>query len=476
MKRILVVDDERNMRDLLRIIFEKDGFAVDTASTGGEALRLLDTNRLFDVIVSDIRLPDIDGVRLLRCVRTHPEPTPVVFITAYGTIELAVQAMKQGAADFIAKPFKKEFIRHVVQRVLHETEDERRAEAFTEQGWSPVAESPAMQDLMQKVRVVAGASSSVLLVGESGVGKEVIARAIQHAGAPKRPFLTISCPAVPATLIESELFGYGKGAFTGATRAYPGKLRQADGGTLLLDEIGDLPLDLQPKLLRFLEEQSFQPLGENREVHVKTRLVSATNRDLEALVREGTFREDLYYRINTITLEIPPLRERFEDILPMARHFLKRLAARHGREPKSLSSGAERALLRHDWPGNARELRNVMEHAFVFAAGDTVVLHDLPPKLQDVGPPRAAFPRHRRENLPRNAAEHEDMEARSAPAGMNDSNGNKLDAVERSMLLEALEHNEWNVTAAARALGVSRNVVRYRMRKYGIASSGGGAR
>lgn len=451
MKQLLIVDDERNMRDLLRILFEKDGFGVLTASTGKEAIRIIDEHRNLDLIVSDVRLPDMDGVGILRCARACPEPVPVVFITAYGTIELAVQAMKQGAADFLAKPFKKEFIRHVVKRVLHETDDQRRAAAAAEEGWAPVAESPAMRALMGKVRVIGEASSAVLLVGESGVGKEVVARALHAAGPPDRPFLTISCPAVPATLIESELFGYGKGAFTGAAQAYSGKLRQADGGTLLLDEIGDLPLELQPKLLRFLEEQSFQPLGENREVHVHTRLVSATNRDLESLVREGKFREDLYYRINTITLEIPPLRERFEDILPLAGQFLKRLAARHGRETKTLSPAVERALLRHDWPGNARELRNVMEHAFVFAAGDTVEIGDLPPKLQDVGPPRATFPKPSSER----------------------SGGSKLDAVEQTMLLDALERSEWNIAAAARALGVSRNVVRYRMQKYGIAPRAG---
>ncbi len=455
MKKLLIVDDERNMRDLLRILFENDGFAVWTASSGAEALGIIDNDCDLDLIISDVRLPDIEGVCILPHLRSLNLEIPVILITAYGTIELAVEAMKQGAADFIAKPFKKEFIRHLAGRVLNEAAQGPRDERQSDSSWGSVVESPIMQALMHKVSLIADTTTSVLLVGESGVGKEVVARAIHRARGAERPFMSISCPAMPPSLIESELFGYGKGAFTGATRAYPGKLSQADGGTLMLDEIGDLPLEVQPKLLRFLEEHSFHPLGENKTVRVQTRLISATNRSLEELVAEGRFREDLYYRINAITLRVPPLRERFEDILPLANRFQEQIAAQYGKAPKRLALTAERALLRHDWPGNVRELRNVMEHAFVFAGHDGITISDLPPKLQELAPPRPRTP--------------------GVPAGESAQSSNrcgggesKLDEAEKALLVAALNRTNWNITAAARELGVSRNVVRYRMRKYGI--------
>ncbi len=455
MKRLLIVDDERNMRDLLKILFESDGFEVYTASSGEEALSLIEKTAGLDLIISDVRLPDIPGVQILQHLRSLNLAVPVILITAYGTIELAVDAMKRGAAEFVTKPFKKEFIRHLAHRVLNDMPRGTR-QGSDESARHLVFESAVMRDLMRKVDVIADTSSAVLLVGESGVGKEMVARAIHRAGGAERPFMSLSCPAMPPTLIESELFGYGKGAFTGATQAYPGKLSQADGGTLMLDEIGDLPPEIQPKLLRFLEEHSFHPLGDNRTVHVRTRLVSATNRNLEELVADGRFREDLYYRINTITLKVPPLRERFEDILPLANRFIERIAAEQEKPAKPLTPPAERALLRHDWPGNVRELRNVIEHAFVFAPEEGIRLEDLPPKLQELSPPR-----------PRGFPDTDGPEG-----GVVINGGSKLDEAERSLLLSTLARTNWNVTAAARELGVSRNVIRYRMRKYGIAGSG----
>ncbi len=453
MKRLLVVDDERNMRDLLTILFESDGFEVYAASSGEEALTLIEKTAGLDLIISDVRLPDVPGVQILQHLRSLNLDVPVILITAYGTIELAVDAMKRGAAEFVSKPFKKEFIRHLAHRVLNDAGKEAKHDPAGTDSRRLVVESPVMQQLMRKVDLIADTSSAVLLIGESGVGKEMVARAIHRAGGADRPFMSLSCPAMPPSLIESELFGYGKGAFTGATQSYPGKLSQADGGTLMLDEIGDLPPEIQPKLLRFLEEHSFHPLGDNRTVHVRTRLISATNRNIEEMIAEGTFREDLYYRINTITLEVPPLRERFEDILPLANRFIERIAAEQEKPAKRLTPPAERALLRHDWPGNVRELRNVIEHAFVFAPEEGIRLEDLPPKLQELSPPR---PR----SIPRTD---------SREGGVAINGASKLDEAERSLLLSALARTNWNVTAAARELGISRNVIRYRMRKYGIS-------
>ncbi|MFW6368728.1 MAG: sigma 54-interacting transcriptional regulator, partial [Spirochaetota bacterium] len=277
-----------------------------------------------------------------------------------------------------------------------------------------------------------------------------------------------SCPAIPDALMESELFGHARGAFTGAARSYPGKLRQADGGTLMLDEIAELPLDLQPKLLRFLEERSFQPLGENRTVRVNIRLISATNRDLEQMVADGHFREDLFYRLNTITLEIPPLRDRSEDILPLARHFLTCAARRHGKAGEvKISPEVERILLRHDWPGNVRELRNAMEHVAVFLNGQEIGIDDLPPRLR--GRARTARPR-RHTPLPAESGSRHNTIPGETSGFTQDAVGSssRFDAVERQLLLNALENTGWNITAAARELGVTRNVVRYRIAKYGL--------
>lgn len=468
MKTLLIVDDEPNMRNLLTILFERDQFRVLTAGTGEEAYRLIEQHDSIDLVLSDVRLPDINGVRILQHIHALGKRTPVVLVTAYGTISLAVEAMKQGAHDFVTKPFKKEFMRHVVSRVLNERETEAQAEHSEQEENALVIESDAMRALMNTVERISETNASVLITGESGVGKEVIARAIHFASRLNGPFVSISCPAIPDSLMESELFGHARGAFTGAARSYPGKLRQADRGTLMLDEVAELPLEVQPKLLRFLEERSFQPLGENRTVHVNTRLISATNRDLEQMINDSLFRKDLFYRINTITLEVPPLRERVDDILPLARRFLRQAATqRRAAAPARISPEVERILLRHDWPGNVRELRNTMEHVGVFSDGREVGVEDLPPKLHDRG--RPSRPRRRMGSIPTtNGAGNGAATESFATQSDSDGPSNRFDAVERSLLLNALEHTGWNITAAARELGVSRNVVRYRIEKHGL--------
>lgn len=463
---ILVVDDEKNMCTVLRILLENDGFTVHTAYSGRKALDVLCSDGGVDLVISDLRLPDLDGIEVLKRMKAMGMDVPMVLITAYGTIEVAVEAMKMGARDFITKPFNKEVIRHVVRKVLHEG-DARDAPG----GWKDrypdaglVYRSRAMADIMATVKKVGGVQTPVLIVGESGVGKELIARAIHRAGAlptgGTRPFISISCPAVPEHLLESELFGYQKGAFTGAVKDHQGKLQLADGGTLLLDEIGDLPLAIQPKLLRFLEEKSFRQLGSLATVTVNTRIVCATNRDLKRMVGSGKFREDLYYRMNTVTIEVPPLRDRREDILPLAEHFLEVYARRLGKGRKSLSPGVKRAFQEHTWPGNIRELRNVIERAVVLSGCEEIGLNDVPSEFQQLSPSSLSFRKTAASGHGGGRAEQE----RST---------NILEHSEKSLLLKTLAETGWNITAAARALGVSRNTMRYRIRKYRLTREPG---
>ncbi len=446
-KRILVVDDEPHLCDVLAMLLADDGYEVVTASNGREAVGQLEREAAPDLIISDLKMPELDGMGLLAAVKAAGREVPLVMITAYGSIETAVEAMKRGAADFITKPFNKDVIRHVVHSIL-KTEDLRKEnqllrENCREQG--VVWRSAGMREIMATVEKVAAAPSAVLLLGESGTGKEVIARAI-HAIAVERarsdfsvPFVSINCPAVPETLIESELFGYRKGAFTGASQSFGGKLAQANGGILFLDEIAEIPMKTQSKLLRFLEEKSFEPLGSTARVKVDARIVCATNKDLAAMVKAGQFREDLFYRINTITIRIPPLRERRDDILPLAEHFLAQVCLGMGKMIREISPAVREALLAYAWPGNARELRNVIERAVVLSPTDTLLPSCLPPEMAAGRP--------------------------ALPAGAGD---NRLEQAERDLLAGALERNDGNISAAARELGVTRDTVRYRIRKHGL--------
>ncbi|MEW5814506.1 MAG: sigma-54 dependent transcriptional regulator [Spirochaetota bacterium] len=446
MKRILVVDDEEDMCQILKILLENSGYAVITAITGREAIKHLTDGEVVDLIISDLKMPDIDGIGLLNFLRETMREIPLVLITAYGSIEVAVEAMKKGAADFITKPFNKDIIRHIIGRIFHiETlENENRFLKDTIHEGELVYRSQAMFRIMETVKKVAMVGTPVLIVGESGSGKELVAKAIHlfscTAGdnRPEKPFVRIHCPAVPESLLESELFGYQKGAFTGATKDFKGKIRLSAGGTLFLDEIGDLPLNIQPKLLRFLEEKTFEPLGSITTIKVNARIICATNRDLKEMVNKGLFREDLYYRINTINIKIPPLRERKEDIIPIAEYFLQKIARDLGKGTRRLAPGLEKAFWDHHWPGNVRELRNVIERAVVLYNNEEIKLSDLPPEFQNFTPPVPAL------------------------------NLNKLEDSEIGLLLSALEKSNWNITAAARELGVKRSTIRYKIGKYNL--------
>jgi len=446
MKRILVIDDEPNVRTVLTMLLEDDGYEVQTAENGEAGLAILEDGPAVDLVISDLKMPGKDGLAVLNRLREIGQETPLVMITAYGSIEKAVEAMKCGAADFITKPFNKDVIRHVVHQIL-KSDDLRRENELLRLSCPThdlIARSPGMREVAGLVEKIATAPSAILILGESGSGKEVVARAI-HARAAAAvggdfsvPFVSINCPAVPDTLIESELFGYRKGAFTGASGNFAGKLSLARGGVLFLDEIAEIPLPTQAKLLRFIEEKVYEPLGSTVKTRVDARIICATNKELETLVREGRFREDLFYRINTITLRIPPLRERREDILPLAEHFLAHYSSTLGKGMRGFSEEVRLILCAHPWPGNVRELRNVIERAVVLSTGGTVVPASLPQEL--VRGPRTA-------------------------AGES-----RLEQIEKAALIEAMRKNEGNVSSAARELGISRDTLRYRIRKYGLSA------
>jgi NtrC-family two-component system response regulator AlgB len=384
MAAILVVDDERNIRTHLTTYLRSLGHEADEAAGAAEARAALG-RRPYALVLSDVRMPDGDGLALLRAVRERGPETVVVLMTAYATVPQAVEAMRAGADDYLTKPFSLDQVEHVVRRAL-EIEalrrENRRLRRATGDEILLESASPAMQRALATARQAAGSDATVLLTGESGTGKSVLARQM-HAWSPRAaaPFVVIACTTLSDNLLESELFGHVKGAFTGAWKDKPGRLEAAGSGTLFLDEVGELPLELQAKLLRVLEERAFERVGGTRTLSVDARLIAATNRDLEAEVREGRFREDLYFRLNVIAIRIPALRERAEDLPALVDLLLAGLAARRGREGLQLAPEARRLLLAHRWPGNVRELANALERAAVLARGDTIGPEDLPDRL-----------------------------------------------------------------------------------------------
>src|SRR5216684_2104860 len=368
-KRILVVDDEEKLRRVIELHLLSAGFDVDKARSAEDALKLVDRA---DMVITDLRLPSMDGLQLLSLIRRQNAHAPVVVMTAFGTIENAVEAMKSGATDFLLKPFSLDHLTAVVQkalevRALRDENRQLKEELGRRYEFDNIkGRSPAMQEIFSTIERVAPTRATVLLAGESGVGKDLIARAIHfHSPRRDRPFVKINCTALPENLMESELFGYEKGAFTGANTTKPGKFEQADTGTVFLDEIGDVPPSIQVKLLRILQEREFERLGSNKTKHIDVRVIAATNQDLRAALEQGTFREDLYYRLNVVPIGIPPLRERKDDIPYLVEHFAKK----YGGE---ISEGALARLMSYHWPGNVRELENVIERSILLAQGPRV--------------------------------------------------------------------------------------------------------
>jgi DNA-binding NtrC family response regulator len=447
--RILIVEDEDKLRRVLELQLRSADFEVEQAPSAEAGLKLVDHA---DLVLTDLRLPGIDGLELIRLIRRQNTRTPIVVMTAFGTVETAVDAMKAGAADFLLKPFSLDHMMTVIRKALdvRALEDENRS-LREELGRryefdNIIGRSTAMQEIFATIERVAPTRATVLLAGESGVGKDLIARAI-HFKSPRRdhPLVKINCTALPENLMESELFGYEKGAFTGANTSKPGRFEQADTGTAFLDEIGDVPPAIQVKLLRVLQEREFERLGSNKTRHIDVRIIAATNQDLRAALEQGTFREDLYYRLNVVPLNIPPLRERAEDIPFLAEHFVGKLAAANASPVESISEEAIQRLMTYHWPGNVRELENVIERSLVLASGTRLEAADI-----------------RLDTAPR---------ARERASGDFLPEGMSLDDYEQSIIREALCRAAGNKSQAARLLGLTRNALRYRLSQMGLESA-----
>jgi len=448
MPTILIVEDEAKMRRLLELNLADDGFQTLSAEDAETGLKLLQ-NGSVDLVLTDLKLPGMNGLEFLHDVKRFNAALPVIVMTAFGTVETAVEAMKAGAGDYVLKPFSMEEIRIVVHKELdvRRLRDENRSlrEALQHRYRHPnvVARSAKMQEVLSAVERVAPTNSTVLLGGESGVGKDLIARAIhEKSRRASGPFIKINSTAIPESLLESELFGYEKGAFTGASSSKPGKFDLADKGTLFLDEIGDVPPATQVKLLRVLQEREFERLGGTRTIKVDVRLVAATNRDLRAALEEGTFREDLYYRLNVVPIDIPPLREHKEDVPELANLFLSRFAKDSEKKITGISPDALQILVNHYWPGNVRELQNVIERASALAAGPVLQASDV--------------------HLDSHRSKPAEPTQALLPEGMT------LEQWEDEMIREALRRANGNKSQAARTLGLSRNALRYRLSKIGI--------
>jgi DNA-binding NtrC family response regulator len=436
---VLVVDDEVSVREALKQWFAKDGYHAESAADAVEALKKL-SERTWDAILLDIKMPNVDGMELQRRIREVDPDASVIMITAYASVDTAVEALKNGAFDYVTKPIDPDDLSRIVRKAIEHRRLKREnirlrehLEELSEPG-DLIAESPAMKEILSQIETVAQTDVTVLLVGESGTGKELVARLI-HARSPRRylPLVPVNCGALTESLLESELFGHEKGAFTGAMYRHKGKFEMANGGTLFLDEIGTIAAKTQVDLLRVLETHQFTRLGGNQIITSDFRVICATNRELGQLVREGEFREDLYYRLNVFEIRIPPLRERRSDIPRLARHFLEKYATQLRKPVSKISDDAMKLLMDHEWRGNVRELENAIERAVVVCAGSEVSTGDLP--IQMVRANHVA----------------------------GDSS---LESVERAHVLNVLERNSWNITRSAKVLGVDRVTLYNKIKKY----------
>lgn len=454
--RILIVDDDPAHRTMLRTLLTAWGARVDEADDGARAIAL-SRETPFDLVLMDVMMPEVDGITALQAIKSYNPSIPILIMTAFSRIESAVEAVKSGAYDYLAKPLDFDVLQLTIERALdhaslrHENQTlKRQLVAFDAGGI--IGSSPAMQGLLDMLAMVAPSDATVLISGESGTGKELIARAI-HANSRRNdgPFVAVNCAALSENLLESELFGHEKGAFTGADRRREGHFAHADGGTLFLDEIGEISPAMQVKLLRAIQEREFQRVGGDQSVRVDVRLVAATNKDLEKEVEAGRFRQDLYFRLNVVTLDMPPLRERVEDIPLLAAHFLARFSEKNHKQIKGFTPSAMGVLLKHAWPGNVRELENVVERAVVLLVGEYVSERELPPSLAG------------------NAANAEEAAPAASLAGLS------LDEVEKRAILQTLESCGGNKSEAARRLGVTRKTLHTKLARYGLAGPEEGA-
>jgi DNA-binding NtrC family response regulator len=444
--KILIIDDDSSLRRVLEYNLEQEGYQVFTAADGESGLALF-TEKEPAVVITDLKMPGMSGFQLLSTVKERSPATVVIVLTAFGAIDTAVEAMKLGAFDYLTKPFNREELKLTVRKALQlrglSEENRLLKEELSGRAEfkSIIGNSRAMEGVFSVVRKVADTEATVLITGESGTGKELVARAI-HSGSSRRgaPFVAVNCAAIPRDLLESELFGHVKGAFTGAIRDKEGKFQLAEGGTIFLDEVGDLPIDLQPKLLRVLQERTVEPVGGGVPQKIDLRVVAATNADLERWIAEGKFREDLYYRLCVIPISLPPLRERVDDIPLLIRYF----CAKFGAEKVVFEKDALERMQRYGWPGNVRELENTVERLLIMREGDRIALADLPAKISAVAPaPEGGVLRLPPEGYP-------------------------LEQLEKEAVLEALGRCDWNQTAAAKFLRIPRHTLIYRMEKYQI--------
>ena len=433
-KRILVADDERLMNDFLREIFTRKGYEVEQAFDGSSAIRMVQRNR-YDVVLVDRRLPDCDGIEVLKALMGEHPSTPLIMMTAYGTIDGAVEAMKLGAYDYIIKPFEASQIESLVEKALEQKlERSPRSDSRVQ----IVGSSPKMLEVLEMVQIVAPTSSTVLITGETGTGKELVAREIQRLSKrADKPFIRLNCAALPDGLIESELFGHEKGAFTGALRTRKGKFELADGGTILLDEIGEIGIQTQAKVLRVLQEKEFERIGAHETRKVDVRIIATTNKCLAEEMQAGRFREDLFYRLNVFPIDLPPLRERKEDIPELVEHFIQRYRPLCNGRVKGIASDALELLLEHNWPGNVRELENCIERAMIVTRGEMITRADVVPPISHI----------RRDVL-------------------NLDPGTSLREMEKMMVLKTLEAVGWNRTKAAKKLGISTRTLRNKLKAY----------
>jgi two-component system response regulator HydG len=448
---ILVVDDDREMADLLAEILTDEGLSARTATGAREAMWMLDSVA-FPLVITDLRMPGGSGMELLASIRAAHPGTEVVMITAFGTIDTAIEAIRQGAYDYITKPFKTGQILAVVRRALEKiglADEVRRLKAGGAGRFHDmVGASPAMQAVFDYVRRIARSPAGVLITGESGTGKELIARAIHAESGRAGPVVAVNCAAVPETLMEGEFFGVRKGAYTDAREDRKGLFEQAHGGTLFLDEVGEIPLALQSKLLRALQDRVVRRVGDDKEIATQVRIVAATNADLKAAVAEGRFREDLFYRLNVLPIHLPPLRERREDIPLLAETLVARFAKDNGREVTGVDPEALERLCRHPWPGNIRELANVLERAVILAPGPTITAAELPPEVGEAAPAPPG------------------RSATWAPPG-----GVTLADLERSYILRVLDEADGNRSEAAKRLGIDRKTLYRKLRGYGLSET-----
>lgn len=447
MKKLLIVDDELSIRRSLYNTFKKT-YQVETASCGLEAVKKVESDD-FDLVLLDQKMPDLDGLQVLREIRKIDDRVIIIMITAYGSIESSVEAMKLGAYDYILKPYELDEIKMVVEKAINyqnlaeEVVSLKVALSERFQFSNIMAKSKKMQDIFQCIQDTADTDVSILILGESGTGKELIAKAIHYNSLRRsKPMVIVNCAALPEELLENEIFGHEKGAFTGADRRRIGKAEEANEGTLFLDEIGDLSIKTQPKLLRFLQDGKIERLGSNKSIQLDVRVIAATNQDIESALEEGTFRKDLYYRLNTLTIDIPPLRERKEDISLLADHFLSMYSKVHKKKVSSISSEVIEQLINYSWPGNVRELEKVIERGVVLAKGSMIHTEQIPAEIREV----------------ESASGHQDF--------MRHTLSESVEILETKIIKDILDKASGNRKKAAKMLGISLRSLQYKIKKY----------